>query len=109
MAKRTCLLPLAFALAALTQTAEAHTFINGGAPGPFTGFGWNYGHISNCQVSVDGSVFLVAVKEGGYGYTNNPMVIAALSPACQTGNWIGVYVTCLNPFRWTNVATYDFK
>ena len=111
MAKRTFLLPLAFAFAALTQTAEAQVPVNGGAPGPYTGLGWNYGHISYCIVSVDGSnaVVTAAIKEGGYGYTNNPLVIAALAPACQTGNWIGVYVTSLNPFRWTNVSTYDFK
>ncbi|HKA40807.1 MAG TPA: hypothetical protein VKF40_02335 [Burkholderiales bacterium] len=112
MAKlRTFLLPLAFAFAALTQTAEAQVFVNGGAPGPHTVVGWNYGHISNCSTLFDGSTtwFSVIMLEGGSGYTNNPAFASMLSGACQTGNWIGVNVTSLNPFHWTQVVTYTFK
>lgn len=111
MAKRSFLLPLAFALAALTQTAEAQTFVSGGAPGPRTGLGWNYGHVAHCQTQSDGSttLFYVYAQEGGYGYTNNQTVANMLSPACQTGNWIGVYVTSLNPFHWTQVVTFTYK
>lgn len=91
--------------------ADAQTFVNGGAPGPNTGLGWNYGHINNCYTQVDGSTtwFYAFIQEGGYGFTNNPAFATTLSPACQTGNFIGVFVTSLNPFRWTQVATFTFK
>ena len=111
MAKRTFLLPLAFALAALTQTAEAQVFVNAGSAAPGVVVGWNYGHLSNCQTYVDGSTtwFYVVFKEGSHGWTNNPAIISTLSPACQTGNLIAVYVTSVNPLRWNNVYTYGFK
>ena len=111
MAKRSFLLPLAFALAALTQTAEAQTFVQAGSPGPRTGLGWNYGHISNCYMQSDGStqLFYVFMQEGGYGVTNNPNLISSIAPACQSGNWIGVNVTSLSPFQWNWVITYNYR
>jgi len=91
--------------------AEAQVFVNGGAPGQFTTLGWNYGHIANCYTQVDGSTtwFYAYIHEGGFGFTNNPAFATTLSPACQTGNYIGVLVTSLNPFRWTQVITFTFK
>lgn len=105
---RAFLLPLALALAALTQTAEAQTLYHGGAPGPFTTLGWNYGHIASCYTYFNGSTTwaYVYMQEGGYGLTNNPAFISSVAPACQSGKWVGVRVTSLNPFQWDMVLTY---
>jgi hypothetical protein len=91
--------------------ANAQTFVNGGVAGPFTTLGWNYGHLANCYTQVDGSItwFYAYIQEGGFGFTNNPAFAITLSPACQTGNFVGVFVTNLNPLRWTQVVTFTFK
>ena len=96
------------------SVVQAQTFIQGGAdPAHLVGLGWNYGHLSNCSVSYDGSTtwFLAVSQENpsGYFYTNNAGLAAVVGPACQTGNFIGVYVTNLNPIRWTEIHTFTFK
>jgi hypothetical protein len=90
---------------------EAQTFVNGGAPGPGTALGWNYGHIAFCATFSDGvSTWYYAFAEGGgYGYTNNPVLVSLISPACQTGNLVAIHVISLNPFLWNWIATYPFK
>ena len=91
--------------------ADAQTFVNGGVAGQFTALGWNYGHVSNCYVVVSGSTtwFYAFIQEGGFGYTNNPAFAIILSPACQTGNLVGVFVTNVNPLQWSQVVTFMFK
>ena len=94
---------------------QAQTFTNGAVdPAHLVGIGWNYGHISNCAVSYDGSTtwFTATSQEnsaGGYYYTNNPSLATLVAPACQTGNWVGVYVTSLNPIKWIQGMTFTFK
>jgi len=99
MIVKATLLALVLLVGSLTP-AEAQTFVNGGAPGPQTALGWNYGHIMNYYTQVDGSTtwFYAFIQEGGFGFTNNPSFAITLSPACQTGNLIAVFVTSLNPF-----------
>ncbi len=91
--------------------ADAQTYVNGGAAGPNTVLGWNYGHLTNCYVVVNGPTtwFYAFVQEGGFGYTNNPAFATMLAPACQTGNFIGVLVTNINPFQWSSVVTFNFR
>jgi hypothetical protein len=97
---------------AMAGALQAQTFENGGTPGPQTGLGWNYGHLTNCYPVVNNAGqtwFWAFVQEGGFGYTNNPSFVTLLAPACQSGNLIGVFVTSLNPFRWTQVVTFNFQ
>jgi hypothetical protein len=105
---RTILLALAFALAALTQTAQAQSFYHFGAAGPYTTFGWNFGHVSGCMTYFDGSTtwFYVYAQEGGFGVTNNPYMISSLAPACQNGRAFAVNVTSINPFQWNMIYIY---
>jgi hypothetical protein len=105
---RTILLTLAFALAGLAQPAAAQVLFHGGVAGPNTVFGWNYFHIAACSTAFDGATtwFYVYSQEGGYGVTNNPLIINSVSPACQSRQIVGVYVTSLVPFRWSSIVVY---
>jgi hypothetical protein len=73
--------------------AEAQLYVTGGVPGPGTALGWNYGYIAYCQTFTDGvnTIYYAFFQGGGYGYTNNPTLIAFGSPACQTGNLVAVH------------------
>src|SRR6266481_4037183 len=105
-----------FALVVFFGTAgglEAQVFENGGTPGSQTVLGWNYGHFSNCYAVVNqGQTWFWAFFQepgSGFGYTNNPGFATLVASACQTGNVVGIFVTSLNPFRWTQVVTFTFK
>ena len=93
---------------------QAQTFTNGGVdPAHLVGLGWNYGHLSNRAAAYDGStIWFTATSQenpSGYFYTNNPSLATLVAPACQTGNWVGVYVTSLNPIKWIQAMTFTFK
>jgi hypothetical protein len=95
----------------LGSLGVAQAFNNGGVAAPGEVLGWNYGHVANCAVGTDGtnSWFVVQVQEGGYGYTNDPTLIAMAAPACQTGNLFAVHVTRINPLAWDQVVVFPFK
>ena len=73
--------------------------------------GWNYVHATNCFVTFDGSNTWLYVypQEGGFWFTANPTSQMALTPACQTGNWVGFNVTSVNPPLWNGIFTFTFK
>jgi hypothetical protein len=93
------------------SAANGQSFVYGGAPGPGTVIGYNFGHASSCQVSISGSTvfYLLVVQEGGYGYTNNPNLAAVVASACQTGNLVAIHVTSFSPFTWDYLILYPFK
>ena len=96
------------------SVAQAQTFTHGGVdPAHVLVLGWNYGHVGNCSASYDGSTtWFSAVSQensSGYLFTNNPGIPTLMAAACQTGNWIGVHVTSLNPIRWDQIYTFTFK
>lgn len=101
---------LAAILLVSARVAEAQTYINGGAPGPQTTVGWNFGTIAYCSAYSDGpnTWLIVVTGEGGYGYTNNPALQAIIAPGCQTGGQFAVFVVSLNPFRWDQIVLYPF-
>ena len=92
---------------------QAQVYENGGTAGSATGLGWNYGHFSNCYATVNvGQTWFWAFFQepgSGFGYTNNPGFAALVASACQTGNWVGIYVTNINPLRWTQVVTFTYR
>jgi hypothetical protein len=104
------LLTVVIFLGSLT-VAKAQTYVTGGAPGPGTGVGWNYGYITSCATFFDGvnTWYYAFFEGGGYGYTNNPVLVSFISPACQSGNLVGVYVFSLNPFLWNWLVTFPSK
>ena len=91
--------------------AEGQVYVSGGVPSPGTALGWNFGHIAYCTTYYDGLTtwYYAYFPDGGYAYTNNPGFTTLAASACQTGNLAGLYVTRLNPFQWTGVATFPFK
>jgi hypothetical protein len=96
------------------DVAQAQSFTNGAFdPAHLAVLGWNYGHLSNCSVSYDGSTtwFSAVPQENptGYLFTNNPGFAAILAAACQSGNLGAAHVTSLNPIRWDQIYTFTFK
>jgi hypothetical protein len=55
--------------------------------------GWHYFHISYClSVGTTGAYYMnIYPVEGGTLTTTDPTFQQMLFPACQTGNWVGVY------------------
>jgi hypothetical protein len=39
---------------ASVSVSEAQVFVNGGAPGPGTALGWNFGYVSSCSIQNEG-------------------------------------------------------
>jgi hypothetical protein len=72
--------------------------------------GWKYVHATNCSVYSDGSTAWLYVfpQEGGYLFTANPVHMITLAPACQAGNWIGIYVYDFSG-NWNQILTYSYK
>jgi hypothetical protein len=72
--------------------------------------GWKYIHVTNCSIYSDGSSTWLYVfpQEGGYLFTANPAFVLTLAPACQTGNWIGVYIYDVHG-NWNQILTYSYK
>ena len=94
--------------------ANGETVTGGGAtlsgPGNIS-TGWNYFHVTNCQLYFDDpNIYLfIFPQEGGYWYTYvNMYTHTTWTPACQTGNWTAVYVTDTSTGAFNYVYTYDF-
>ena len=43
------------------------------------------------------------------GLYKQPRGAGRNSQLAKPGNWVGVYVTNLNPIRWTEIITFTFK
>lgn len=73
--------------------------------------GWNFFHAANCYA--DGSAFWVFPPELSINFifTSNPIYISLLAPACQTGNFVGVFVTGISgsSFTWNQLYSFTFK
>jgi hypothetical protein len=73
--------------------------------------GWNYIHVTTCYA--DGTAFYVFPPELSINYifTSNPLYISLLAPACQTGNYVGVFVTSVSgsSFSWNQLVSFTFK
>jgi len=73
---------------------------------------WNYFHVTNCYT--DGGAIYVFPAESSVVsvlFTTNPLFIATIAPACQTGNVMGVFVTSVSGlgFTWNQLITYALK
>jgi hypothetical protein len=80
----------------------------GATTGSSVVLGWNYVHATSCQFYWDGANAWLYIfpSEGGYFYTAFTPWMNMLAPACQTGNWVGFYVTASG---WTNAAAFSTK
>lgn len=80
--------------------------------------GWNYFHVRNCYLDGSGSitsptfyVFPVETSVLSFIFTTSPAFIQTIAPACQTGNWIAVFITAISgsTLSWNAVYTYAFR
>ena len=82
----------------------------GGINPDYYPIGWNYVNATNCYVYYDSEYMYVVVypqQGSGFSTTNAPFQNALLT-ACQTGNWIAVYVYD-DYGDWSQLYTYDFN
>jgi hypothetical protein len=85
-----------------------------GAPdaGTHAGYnqGWTYVHATNCEIYDDSGYTYVILypQEGGWFWTTSPQYQNMFMTACQTGNWIGLYIYDYNG-DWSALYTYDYK
>ena|SRR5271167_1262458 len=72
--------------------------------------GWNYVHATSCEMyDYDGYTYVVLYPaEGGDYWTASSPYQTLLLTACQTGNWIGLYVYD-DYGDWSELQTYDYK
>jgi hypothetical protein len=56
---------------------------------PAVSQGWNYYHVESCYSN--GGALYVITEEIVLAVTNT-VALVTLAPACQTGNWIAVYI-----------------
>jgi len=98
---------------AVAGAQSSSEVVSGGETGVTVaaGLGWNYVHATTCYISVDGSTTWLSVypQEGGIWFTSNPVFQSALTPACQSGNWIGFNVFNLNGLLWNALITFTYK
>jgi hypothetical protein len=72
--------------------------------------GWNFFHISNCLANNGILVFYPLEAIGAsYFWANDPDIVATITPACQTGNQVGVFVTDTSAHTWSYFYTFTFK
>jgi hypothetical protein len=74
--------------------------------------GWHFMHATNCLITFDGTfnTLYVYPSEGGFVTTAGFQYQALISPSCQTGNWIGIYVDNVGfSGHWSNLMTFGFK
>ena len=83
--------------------------VPGGRVNPYYFLGWNYVLTTNCEMYDSGGyTYLVLYpEEGGYYYTTSPQYQNMFMTACQTGNWLGVYVYD-DSGDWSALYTYDY-
>lgn len=72
--------------------------------------GWNYYHIGNCTMYTNGGydILIAYMTNGTYFYTYDSQFQNVMSPSCQSGNWIAIYVTDVYG-DWNQVWTYTYK
>ncbi|SRR6266496_5087079 len=72
--------------------------------------GWNYFHIASCS-PFGTTLYLFPLESFGVGYffTSSPVFYNAIAPACQTGNWVAIFVTNPATLDWNQFWTYTFK
>ena len=71
--------------------------------------GWLYVHATNCYMyDSDGYTYVVVYPaEGGDFWTSSAPYQNLFLTACQTGNWIGLYIYDSNG-DWSALYTYDY-
>jgi hypothetical protein len=74
--------------------------------------GWNFFHVTNCYL--DSNAFYVFPAESSvinFLSTTFLVDIMTIAPACQTGNFMGVFVTNVSgsSFSWDQLFTFTFK
>ena len=70
-------------------------------------FGWNYRLPIGCT-TFPGSTFVLVGHDNSSWSTTDPVSIATLTPACQTGNWVAFHVINANGV-WNQVFVFPFK
>jgi hypothetical protein len=82
----------------------------GDSPSQPSYIGWNYFHVTNCDIYLSGGYTWLVVypQEGGYFWTVYPTFQNLLQPACQTGNLIALYVYDSNN-DWNQIYTYSYR
>jgi hypothetical protein len=87
--------------------------LNADAIAAFVVLGPNRVHAANCLTYFDGSttwLYVVAQENGANWFTNNVAFVAAITPACQTGNLIIFNVIDVDgEITWNWVATFAVK
>jgi hypothetical protein len=71
---------------------------------------WANFHAAFCYLDANG-VFQIQTVEGLLIPTPDKLDVAVLSPSCQTGNLIAIFVTGVSgqSFSWNGIVTYPFK
>lgn|SRR5262245_57886930 len=82
-------------------------------------FGWNVFHVNNCHLDSNGAFHVYPLDSLiQWISTLNPATMAILMPACQTGNFIGIFVNDFlsgvfspgaNNFVYNEVVTFPHK
>jgi hypothetical protein len=71
---------------------------------------WAILHVNFCYLDANG-LFQIQTVEGHLISTSDILDVATLSPSCQTGNRIAVFITGFTNqgFLWNGIVTYPFK
>ncbi len=72
--------------------------------------GWNYVHATNCELydSYGYTYLILYPAEGGSFWTTSAPYQNLLLAACQTGNWVGLYI--YDEYGdWSAIETYDYR
>jgi len=72
--------------------------------------GWIYFHATNCAAYYASGVYYLVIypAEGGYWYTSDVNFQHFLNGACQTGNWVALYITDTS-CDWDEAFTFDYQ
>jgi hypothetical protein len=72
--------------------------------------GWNYVHATNCELYDSGgyTYLILYPAEGGSFWTTSAPYQNLLLAACQTGNWVGLYIYD-DYGDWSAIETYDYR
>jgi len=69
--------------------------------------GWNYKHVAACT-TFSTTFALIAWEDSSAWYTNLATTIAALAPACQSGNLVAFHVYDQSG-NWDQVYVFPYK
>jgi hypothetical protein len=99
---------------AAAQSSEPHGTLGHGQPnedGPITQaivIGFNFYHASYCTTPTPGLFIFVAREDNSAWFTADVATMALLTPACQTGNFVGIHVTNIE-LVFDQVIVFPFK